>query len=84
MILTMLACIFLYISGIIVMQNHETIGHIMTVPLRMAAVIVPVYTYGADVQAIAGGTAIASLLTFEFEFVYKRLAPALILITLLA
>lgn len=84
MIETILIAIFLYISGIIVMQNHETIGHIMTVPLRMAVVIVPIYIYGATFDAIVGGAAIASLLTFEFEFAYKRLAPILILLTLLA
>lgn len=83
MIAVMLVCIFLYISGIIVMQGYETLGHIMTIPLRMAIIIVPVYVYGPTFAAIVGGASIASLLTFEYEFAYKRLAPTLILMYLL-
>lgn len=84
MIPVMLTAIFCYIAGIIVMQKSETVGHIMTVPLRMAVVITPVYVYGPALDSIAGGAAIASLLTFEYEFAYKKLAPALIVLTILA
>lgn len=84
MIPIMLFVIFLYAAGIITMKSSEIIGHVMTVPLRMAVVILPIYIYGPTVEAIAGGTAIASLLTFEYEFIHKKLSLVLILLTLLA